>query len=41
VCRKNPNSKARWELVSTPASGGAAHMLTATEQHFLTLPALS
>jgi hypothetical protein len=27
--------------VSTPASGGAAHMLTATEQHFLTPPTLS
>jgi hypothetical protein len=34
VCRKNPNSKVRWELVSTPASGGGAHMLTASEQHF-------
>jgi hypothetical protein len=31
VCRKNPNSKVHWELVSTPASGGAAHMLTASE----------
>jgi hypothetical protein len=40
VCRKNPNSKVHWELVSTPASGGAAHMLTALEQHFLTPPAL-
>jgi hypothetical protein len=40
VCRKNPNSKVRWELVSTPASGGAAHMLSALEQHFLTPPAL-
>jgi hypothetical protein len=27
-------------LVSTPASGGAAHMLTTSEQHFSTLPAL-
>jgi hypothetical protein len=36
VCRKNPNSKVRWELVSTPASGGVAHMLTASEQHFST-----
>jgi hypothetical protein len=40
VCRKNPNLKVRWELVSTPASGGAAHMLTASEQHFSTPPAL-
>jgi hypothetical protein len=40
VCRKNPNSKVRWELVSTPASSGAAHMLTATEQHFSTPPTL-
>jgi hypothetical protein len=41
VCRKNPILKVHWELVSTPTSGGAAHMLTATEQHFLTPPALS
>jgi hypothetical protein len=41
VCRKNPNLKVCWELVSTPASGGVAHMLTATEHHFLTLPALA
>jgi hypothetical protein len=40
VCRKNPNSKVHWELVFTPASGGAAHMLTTSEQHFLTPPAL-
>ena len=40
MCRKNPNSKVRWELVSTPASGGAAHMLTASEQHFSTPPVL-
>jgi hypothetical protein len=40
VCRKNPNSKVRWELVSITASGGAAHMLTAIEQHFWTPPAL-
>jgi hypothetical protein len=40
VCRKNPNSKVHCELVSTPASGGAAHMLTASEQHFPTPPAL-
>jgi hypothetical protein len=41
VCRKNPNLKVCWDLVSTPASGGAAHMLTAIEQHFLTPPTLS
>jgi hypothetical protein len=40
VCRKNSNSKVHWELVSTPASGGGAHMLTGLEQHFLTPPAL-
>jgi hypothetical protein len=40
VCRKNPNSKVHWELVSTLASGGAAHMLTASKQHFSTPPAL-
>jgi hypothetical protein len=40
VCRKNPNLKVHWELVSTPASGGVAHMLTAIEQHFSTPPAL-
>jgi hypothetical protein len=40
VCRKNPNLKVCWELVSTPASGGVAHMLTTTEQHFLTPLAL-
>jgi hypothetical protein len=40
VCRKNPNSKVHWELVSTPASGGTAHMLTASEQHFSTPPVL-
>jgi hypothetical protein len=40
VCQKNPNLKVHWELVSTPASGGAAHMLTASEQHFSTLSAL-
>jgi hypothetical protein len=40
VCRKNPNSKVCWELVSTPASCCAAHMLTTTQQHFLTPPAL-
>jgi hypothetical protein len=40
VCRKNPNSKVRWELVSTPASGGAAHMLTDTGPYFMTSPAL-
>jgi hypothetical protein len=40
VCRKNPNSKVRWELVSTPASGCGAHMLTASKQYFLTPSAL-
>jgi hypothetical protein len=40
VCRKNPNLKVRWELVSTPASGSTAHMLTASEQHFSTLSTL-
>jgi hypothetical protein len=39
VCRKNPNSKVRWELMSTLASGGAAHMLTDAGPHFSTSPA--
>jgi hypothetical protein len=36
----NPNSKVCWELVSTPASVGAAHMLTDIGPHFSTSPAL-
>jgi hypothetical protein len=40
VCRKNSNSKVRWQLVSTPTSSGVAHMLTDTGLHFLTSPAL-
>jgi hypothetical protein len=40
VCRKNPNSKVHWQLVSTPTSSGVAHMLTDTGLHFLPSPAL-
>jgi hypothetical protein len=40
VCRKNPNSKVHWELVSTLASGGAAQIWTDIGIHFLTSHAL-
>jgi hypothetical protein len=34
VCRKNPNRKVKWELVTPTASSGTANMMTTSHQQF-------
>jgi hypothetical protein len=34
VCRRNPNGKLRWELVTSSSSQGTVNMMSSTEQQF-------
>jgi hypothetical protein len=38
VCRKNPNGKVKWELVTPTASSGIANMMTTSHQQFFVPP---
>jgi hypothetical protein len=38
VCRKNPNRKVKWELVTPTTSSGTANMMTSSHQQFFVPP---